>query len=234
MTTMMGMAAFVIDIGILLVVKSQTQAVADAAALAGAKGFFTSVAEVETLAIACAKLNTVNGQSVVLTNSNIAFGTWNPTALTFTVLTGSAASAGNACQITVSATVNLLFAPVLGIKNATVSSSAIAGVQRWDVVLVVDISSSFRASLPNAITGMQDILSAFNQYSSASYVGVVTFNGQTFSTYVPAKGQPANTYVQEALQPVGTNYAALKAAIASIKDCRAVRVRRHAAARTWR
>lgn len=248
MLLLLGMISLVIDLGYVMIVKTQTQAVADAAALAGAKGFYSSPAAVQSLAINCAKQNTVNGQAVALTASNVVLGTWNATTDTFIpAATTSAADNGNACQVTVSATITLFIAPVFGVASASVSSSAVAGVQRWDVVLVLDISGSFADDVPTAVTGMQAILSAFNQYSPASNVGIVTFGGQTgvsasvtiagatFSTgfnnagITPSGGStttssfyktngPSN-YIYAPLQPVGTNYASLAATLSKIADC---------------
>ena len=153
----------------------------------------------------------MNGKAVVLPSSNIVLGTWNTTARTFTALTGSSQSQANACQVTVSLTsaggnpVNMFFAPAIGVKTANVTASAIAGAGRWDVVVACDITSSFNDDLSQAVAGMQTILSDLNQYSPTSNLGIVTFNGQGWTN--------------ASLQPVGTNYAALKTAIGNIKDC---------------
>ncbi|MGO8751643.1 MAG: pilus assembly protein TadG-related protein [Thermoguttaceae bacterium] len=208
---LLGMVALSVDIGKVCVVQTQAQAVADAAALAGARGLSVSAAQVQSLATSCAQANTVNGKAVVLPSSNIVLGTWNTTARTFTALTGSSQSQANACQVTVSLTsaggnpVNMFFAPAIGVKTANVTASAIAGAGRWDVVVACDITSSFNDDLSQAVAGMQTILSDLNQYSPTSNLGIVTFNGQGWTN--------------ASLQPVGTNYAALKTAIGNIKDC---------------
>ena len=211
MVGLLAMVAFAVDIGNICRVKTETQAVADAAALAGARGLTVSPAQVQTNAIACAADNKANGQKVVLTDSNVVLGTWSPTARTFTTLTGAAQSSANACQVNVSLTstagnaVTLFFAPVLGVKTENVSASAIATTGRWDVVVVLDRSSSFSADIAQALTGVQTILSDLNQYSPSSNFGMVTFDGVA--------------YTNASLQPVGTNYSTLSTAISSIQDC---------------
>ncbi len=211
MVMLLGMVAFAVDIGNLCVAKTQTQAVADAAALAGARGLGVSPAQVQTLALTAANENLANGQAIVLQDTDVVLGTWNTSTLSFTPLTGSAQSTANACQVTVPLTsangnpVNLFFAPVWGDKTANVISTAIAGVGRWDVVIVLDRSSSFEADLPTAVAGIQDILTAMNQYTPLSWLGVVTFDGVA--------------YTNAALQPVGTNYSTLQSDIAGVQDC---------------
>jgi Flp pilus assembly protein TadG len=209
MVFLLAMVAFAVDIGYLCVVKTQTQAVADAAALAGARGLATSTAQVQANAIACAKLNTANGKVVNLVNSNIVVGTWNPTTLTFTAASGS--STNNAVQVTVPLTasngnpVSLFFARALGDTSANVSSTSIAGGGRWDVVIAIDRTSSFQDDLSTAVSGIQNVLTAMNTYSPQSYLGVTTFNGKS--------------YTNAAMQQVGTNYSTLQADIAAIQDC---------------
>jgi hypothetical protein len=205
MTFAVGMIAFAVDLGNLCVVESQAQAVADAAALAGARGLATSAAQVQSLAIACAQKNTANGQSVTLQNSNVTVGTWNTTSRTYTVLTGTAQSQANACQVSLSLTPATSFARALGINSVTTGATATAGVGRWDIVLCCDITASFSQDLSQAVAAMQTVLSDMNQYSPTSNLGVVTFTGQG--------------YTNASLQAVGTNYKTLQTAIANIKDC---------------
>jgi len=199
------MMAIAVDLGNECMVDTQAQAVADACALAGARGLSTSAAQVQSLAIACAQQNTANGQTVALSDSNILVGSWNTATRTFTTLTGSAQSAANACQVNISLSTKTFFARVFGVNSVTTGASATAGVGRWDIVLCCDRTSSFSADLSQAISGMLTVLSDMNQYTPNSYLGVVTFNGIA--------------YTNASLQPVGTNYNTLKTAINAIVDC---------------
>ena len=224
MIFLLAMVAFAVDVGNICRVQTQTQAVADAAALAGARGLTVSSSQVQSLAIACAKLNKANGQTVVLQNSDVVLGTWNPTSRTFTAASGTAQSQGNACQVTVSLTsargdaVPTFLANFLGVQSVNVTSSAIAGGGRWDVVIACDISSSFSGDLAQAVSGMQTILADLNQYSPTSNLGVVTFGGQVWTN--------------ASLQPVGRTLPPCKQP--STISRTAHRVARRAAARTWR
>lgn len=155
------------------------------------------------------QLNKANGQAVTLQNSDVVLGTWNPTTRTFTAASGTAQA--NACQATVSLTaarnnaVPTFLANLFGVQSVNVTSSAIAGGGRWDIVIACDITSSFNADLSQAVSGMQTILADLNQYSPSSNLGIVTFGGQG--------------WINASLQPVGTNFTTLQTAINNIKDC---------------
>jgi Flp pilus assembly protein TadG len=212
MVLLVAMVAYAFDFGNICRVKTETQAVADAAALAGSRGLSVSPTQVRTAAIAAAHLNKANNSSVVLQNSDVVLGTWNANSRTFTALSGSAESQANACQVNVSLTaagnnpVNTLFAGILGKNTVDVSSSSIAARGgRTDVVIVCDRSSSFSGDISQAIAGMQLILDELNDDAPTSYLGVVTFNGIA--------------YTNASLQAVGTNYNTLKTAISGIQDC---------------
>ena len=172
-----------------------------------AQGLIQGSSTVQSDAIACAKLNKANGQSVTLTNSNVVLGMWSTSTHAFT----SGGTSPNAVQVTVPLTasggnaVNMFFGRVLGVNSMNVSASAVATVGRWDVVIVIDRSSSFSLDLAQAVLGIQTILSDLKTYSPSSYMGVVSFNGVA--------------YTNASLQQVGTNYSALTTAITGIVDC---------------
>ena len=219
MIFLLGMVAFVVDIGNLCLVTTQAQAVADAAALAGARGLAISPAQVRSNAKTCANQNSANGNAITLQDANVVLGTWNTSTSTFTVLTGSAESSATAVQVTVPLTaansnpVTLFFARVFGLTSSDVTCSATAACNRWDLVIVTDKSSSYAASLPymagpasaKPLSGFQNVLTNMNTFTNTSNLGVVTFTGWGFTD--------AN------LQPVGTNYSTLQTAIGNIKDC---------------
>jgi Flp pilus assembly protein TadG len=200
---LLTMVAFAVSMGDVCWLDTQAQAVADAAVLAGARGLTSGASQVQSLAIACAAQNTVNGKPVVLQSSNVVVGVWNTNTRTFTATTSSP----NACQVTVPYTAaNGNAVPVLfGGTTANVSASAIAGTGRWDIVLCCDRTSSFADDLSQATAGMLTILNDLNTYTPSSNLGIVTFNGVA--------------YVNASLQPVGTNYNTLKTAINNIVDC---------------
>jgi hypothetical protein len=121
----------------------------------------------------CAALNTVNGQSVSLTSSNVVMGVWNQSTLTFT----PGNTGANSVQVTVNATVFTWFAPVIGISTENVSASAVAAANRWDVIFAQDISSSYSTDLPTSVLGTSNALPSFAQYAPSSYIGLVQFGG---------------------------------------------------------
>ena len=209
MVVLVAMVAFAVDMGYLCVVQTQAQAVADAASMAAANGLFTGTATAN--AQACAQLNTANARPVTLPASAVVLGTWNTTSNTFTSLTGSSTRSANAVQVNVNLTaangnpVNLFFANVLGLNTFNVSASAVAAAKRCDVVIAQDISESYSADLPYAVTGHQVLLSDFNTSSPSSYLGVVQHTGWG-STWA-------------ALQPVGSNFSSLNTTIGKMADC---------------
>jgi hypothetical protein len=205
MVFLVSMIALAVDIGNVCMVQTQAQAVADASALAGARGLAVSAAQVQSLATACAQQNTADGQNVALQNSNIVLGTWNTASRTFTALTGSSQAQPNACQVNLSLSPATFFARVFGVQSTTTGASATAGVGRWDIVLCCDRTASFATDLAQAVSGMLTVLNDMNQYTPNSCLGVVTFDGIAF-TNAP-------------LQAVGANYSTLQTAISSIVDC---------------
>jgi len=133
MTILLGMVAFAVDCGMIVVVRTQLQNAADAGARAGA----TSLRNGSSAAIAAAKSimesNVAAGTAVsVVTAQDIELGTWNKTTLTFTPLSGSAQSSANAVRVTCRVSsqrnnaLSLFFAPIFGIQSADVSAQAVA------------------------------------------------------------------------------------------------------------
>jgi hypothetical protein len=142
---------------------------------------------------------------VTLQDSNIVLGSWNTSTRQLTVLTGSAQSNANVCQVNISLTPATLFGRVLGVNSLTTGATATAGTGRWDIVLCCDRTSSFQQDLAQALSGMQTVLTDLNQYSPTSCLGIVTFNGVA--------------YTNASLQPVGANFNTLQTAINNIQDC---------------
>jgi Flp pilus assembly protein TadG len=128
-----GMAAVAIDCGTITLARTQLQAAADAAALAGADALPTSTTAAITAAQTIAQSNYAGGTHVSLVApSDIELGTWDKTTSTFTVLTGSAQSGANAVRVTCwlkqsrATGLTLFFAPIWGHTLADVKASAIA------------------------------------------------------------------------------------------------------------
>ena len=128
-----GMVAFAIDSGTITLARTQLQAAADAAALAGADALSTSPAAATTAAQTIAQANYAGGAHVsIVASSDIEFGNWDTTTSTFTLLTGTAASDANAVRVTCwlkqsrSTGLTLFFAPIWGHSVTDVKAQAIA------------------------------------------------------------------------------------------------------------
>lgn len=209
-TALVGVTSFAVDYGKAVLAKSKLKGAVDAATLAGASGLAVSPTEVRTRAKATAALNMVNGQGLVLLDSDIELGTWNPTTGQFVLLTGSAESTATAVRVTGrllksrNTAVGYTFLPVIaGPASVDMSSSAVGGCSgRTDVVVVQDITTSFSSELSEAKTGDKGLLTSMNTSGGKSAFGLVVFSGWG-KTIAP-------------LQLVAGNYTALTNSINSV------------------
>jgi len=101
--------------------------------MAGAGSFLNGVTSAQTAASTLASANIVNGSSQTLdTTNDIEFGTWDTSAKTFTVLTGSNRANANSMRVTTRRTaargnaIPLLFAQLFGQSTFDVTATAIA------------------------------------------------------------------------------------------------------------
>ncbi len=141
---MMAMIAFAVDVGYLGLAKTQLQAAADAAALAGAATAPQSRADMEAAAKGIATSNTVGGRPVQLASNDIEYGTWNATTRSFT----PSAAAGNAVRVTARTDANnggqtaMFFGRLFGVAGVSQAASAVATMNPRDIAFVVDLSGS--------------------------------------------------------------------------------------------
>ncbi|MCE5303511.1 MAG: VWA domain-containing protein [Planctomycetaceae bacterium] len=142
MVVILGMVAFVVDVGYLALTRTRLQAAADAGALAGAATINLPRAEMEAEAKSIASQN-MSGQPV-LNSSDIEYGVWDAGAYTF----APSSSAANAVRVTVRTSENnggatpLFFARIFGLTSVDQSATAIATVNPRDICFVVDLSAS--------------------------------------------------------------------------------------------
>ena len=178
---MLGMIVFAVDIGYLSLARTQLQAAADSAALAGAAVSYKDRATVQQVAQTFAGYNYVAGRPVQLNTSDIEFGTWDVASRTFT----PSSSVSSALRVTVRTDAGsggatpLFFARIFGTTSQQQSASAIATVNPRDIVFVVDLSRSMNfdtnpsegSSTPALIQGIYDDF-GFGVYpGNAQYVG---------------------------------------------------------------
>ncbi len=144
MVAILGMVAFGLDMGYIVLARTQLQASADAAAMAAAGIMAGPPAETYRVATSFAGLHTAAGKSVELHDTDVEFGTWDTNSRVFM----PSADPGNALRVTCYRDANhggaapLFFARILGINNFTVKAQAIAMCNPRDIAFVVDLSGS--------------------------------------------------------------------------------------------
>lgn len=139
MIVMMAALAFSLDLGYILLVKTELQRATDAAALAGVGELANGAAAAEAESREYARLNLVAGRAVEGTDADIEFGHWDNSGQTFVV----GGELPSAMRVTLRRNrQNLFFAPVLGRKDFSAEARAIASYQPRDLMLVLDYSAS--------------------------------------------------------------------------------------------
>ncbi len=121
-----GFASFGVDYGFVQTAKTELQGAADAAARAAVAGISTGVSQAQTNGINIAGQNWVNGAALIITTSDIDFGTWNTGTRTFALLTGAAQANANSIRINAHLSVPLAFSRVIGLNSVTIHASSIA------------------------------------------------------------------------------------------------------------
>lgn len=132
LTALCGFASLGVDWGRVQMVKTQLQRAADAAARA-AIAQLPDVTAAQNAAVTWAGYNSADSTSVVIDGTNdVDFGTWDPNAKTFTVLTGSARSSANAVRVWARRTtargtaISLTFGKLVGQSTIDMNVSAMA------------------------------------------------------------------------------------------------------------
>jgi hypothetical protein len=127
MAALFAIAAVAVDMGRIATTADEVQAVADAAATAGAMTLFKNgtAAQAKADAQTVVGQNRVNGATATIAASAVQVGQYDPTTKTFT----NGATPPNAVRATPSATVQNLFVGIFGSRfmNTTVTKTATAG-----------------------------------------------------------------------------------------------------------
>jgi hypothetical protein len=150
------MAAFAVDVAWMQLVRTELRTATDAAARAGAKEL--SLAQDTNAAWAKAKevaaRNLVAGEPLLLANNDIRFGVSEQPTDTSRFKFTSGGTKPNAMRVTgkrtkgsLSGSVDLLFAGVLGVEDFEPQHTAVSTVLDRDLCLVVDRSGSMMESL---------------------------------------------------------------------------------------
>jgi len=141
---LLGMIAFAVDFGYVVLVRTQLQTAADSAALAAATTG-TTITEAKAVAQDYANRHIAGGRNVSLQSSDIVPGTWNADTRTFTEI---ASGLGNAIKVTTKmddttgGQTQLFFGNLFGISSLSQEASAIATTNPRDICFVIDLSAS--------------------------------------------------------------------------------------------
>jgi Flp pilus assembly protein TadG len=220
----MGVCALALDTSSLIIAKSQLQAAADAAALAGA-GVWRDSADASaasTAAVNYAATNYVLGKSIALNpTTDVTVGSWNattrtigawsPTSLTLAVQVRARRTTGSA-----GGQVPLFFAPLLGIKGANVSAKSTAIVARTihqrapvEFAIAQDATGSFAQEWSNAMDGDWSLVNLVNPVAMAGdRSAFVAFNDAIKTKKVGKVNQPLTmnlTNFHDYSQPLPTD-----------------------------
>jgi hypothetical protein len=128
MVLLLAVVAFAVDIGRIVLVRTQLQVAADSAALAAASEVTDSLADRVAIAQRYADAHRAGGTAVKLNAADVVFGVWDYQDRTYT----ASDSLVNAIQVTArrdkssGGRVPLLFGRVLGTSSSAVSAEAIA------------------------------------------------------------------------------------------------------------
>lgn len=134
-----ALAAFTVDTGYIQIVKTELQAAADGAALAGVTDLARGRTAVEASINEVANKNKAGGANVSVKSGDVELGFFDLTKRSFTV----DPSNPNAVKVTTRVTEQPLFiAPVINHKNFNMQTTAIAMINPRDIVFVVDLSGS--------------------------------------------------------------------------------------------
>ncbi len=188
-----GMVAFAVDIGWILLVRNQLQTSADSAALAGAQQLYDGKDLARSAARNYGGENHAAGAGgVAIADSDVVIGYWDIATRTFTP-GGSPSTPANAVKVTTRRTANLFFGGIFGIKQKDIEAEAIAMVNVRDIAFVVDLSGSMNndseiwateainstfAQYPNVGTNLMQAV--FTDFGYGSYPGVVKHVGEGF------------------------------------------------------
>ena len=209
-----GMVALTFDVGYLSNIRADLQHVADGTSLAGASAIGLEpdvirarVHEYATKYRGLAKLS--------LADSDIVLGTWDANNGTFTPVANEDEDRVDAVRVFAEMSVArgnpapLFFGTIFGKQLTNVSASATASFATgvaWNVVIVQDVTSSFKDDIPEARVADQALVDCIRDKAGGdTLVGLVTFTGY---------GQ-----VVSPLEEVEASYDFISAAIAALDQC---------------
>jgi len=197
LTVLLSFTALAVDISYMRLAALQAQNAADAGAHAALVAFrrTTDEDEARNVALEVMSQNVITGTAVsVDSTADIVFGGWDYDTSTF----DEGAAFTNAVKVEVrrdsdsdDGPINLLVAPLIGYHTTDVQASATGAVRSRDVMLILDITRSFREEIDDAKAALLAFLSyMYNDGETAPMdrIGLATFVGSgavhTDLTYV--------------------------------------------------
>ncbi|MDX1961761.1 MAG: VWA domain-containing protein [Pirellulales bacterium] len=181
MVGLLGMVAFGIDTGYIMLVRTQLQTAADSAAMAAAGAMGGTSSEVIAAAQQFSAYHLAGGKSVTLASSDVEFGNWDKDTRVFT----PSGQIGNAVRVTArrnnttNGEANLFFARIFGRNSIGLEAQAIAMANPREIAFVVDLSGSMNDDTePAWVTGLIDA-----EYASESANAGTNLMTQVYSDF---------------------------------------------------
>lgn len=143
-TILLGIIAFGLDLGFVVLVRTQLQAAADSAAMAGAASMGLPRGEMVSVAQGFAAHHSAGGRPINLLPADVEYGVWDATTRRFT----PSVAMGNAIRVTTrvdgstGGEAPLFFGRVFGHMSFAQKASAVAMANPRDIAFVVDLSGS--------------------------------------------------------------------------------------------
>ncbi|MEM1304613.1 MAG: pilus assembly protein TadG-related protein, partial [Planctomycetota bacterium] len=134
-----AMAAMAIDVGYMMLTKTQLQAAADAGALAAGNALHKPRREVKSIAKDFVTLHKAAGRQIKRGEAKVEIGVYDMETRSFRAEAG----VGNAVRVTARRDgESLFFARVIGTDNFSTEATAISMANPKDIALVIDLSGS--------------------------------------------------------------------------------------------
>jgi Flp pilus assembly protein TadG len=166
---MLGMIAFAVDIGYIVLIRTQLQVAADASAMAAVASTGLPHGDMVNIAKQYAGYHNAGSRNIQLLDQDIEYGTWNVDNRTFT----PSANPGNAVRVTARTDAltggesPLFFARIFNKTSFAHRASAVAMANPRDIAFVVDLSGSMNDDTePCWATGIIDSTFAPQGYGS--------------------------------------------------------------------
>lgn len=139
MVFVVALVAFAVDVGYMMLTRTQLQGAADAAAMASAAEMNAPFSQVVAKAQEYAAYHGAAGQNIAVAPADVQLGVWDSTTRSFS----ATPARGNAVKVTTrKVNASLFFGSALGRQSFTSQASAVAMANPRDIVFVVDLSGS--------------------------------------------------------------------------------------------